>query len=210
MKTTTEEKYKNRYRISSARANWHDYDGGFYHVTICTKDRELYFGIIEDGEMRMTEIGKYAEEQFRNATSYYPYSEIPLFVVMPNHIHAIVIIDNRDARRDAIYRVSHRVSYRVSDFHRVNEDTVGFEPEGFETHKGGVTRESNPMLHQRLGTVIRGLKARITHYAREQDIDFAWQSRFHDRIIRDQMDLNETAKYVENNVAQWKEDEMHP
>ena len=206
METATEEKYKNQYRISSTRANWHDYDGGFYHVTICTKDRELYFGIIEDGEMKMSEIGKYAEEQFRNVTSYYPYSEIPLFVVMPNHIHAIVIIDNRDARRDAIHRVSHR----VSDFHRVKDDTVGMEPVDSETHKGGVTRESNPMLHQRLGTVIRGLKARITHYAREQDIDFAWQSRFHDRIIRDQMDLNETAKYIENNIAQWKEDEMHP
>ena len=75
METATEEKYKNQYRISSTRANWHDYDGGFYHVTICTKDRELYFGIIEGGEMKMSEIGKYAEEQFRNVTSYYPYSE---------------------------------------------------------------------------------------------------------------------------------------
>ncbi len=206
MVTTTEEKYKNRYRISSARANWHDYNGGFYHVTVCTKDRELYFGKIEDGEMKMSEMGKYAEEQFRNVTSYYPYSEIPLFVVMPNHIHAIVIIDNRDACRDAIHRVSHR----VSDFHLVKDNTLGFELENSETHKGGITRESNPMLYHRLGTVIRGLKARVTHYAREQGIDFAWQSRFHDRIIRDQTDLNETVKYVENNVAQWEEDEMHP
>lgn len=202
MGTTTDKIYKNRYRVSSARADWHAYDGGFYHVTVCTKDRELYFGEIVDGTMRMSEIGKYAEEQFLNVTSYYPYAEIPVFIVMPNHIHAIVVIDNRPPRRDAIYR--------VSDIHRVKEDMMDDSSMDSETPKGGLTGNDNPMLHQRLGTVIRGLKARVTHYANEKGIGFAWQSRFHDRIIRNQKDLNETAKYVENNVVKWKEDEMHP
>ena len=173
-----------------------------YHVTVCTKDRELYFGEIVDGTMSLSEIGKYAEEQFQNVTSYYPYAEIPVFIVMPNHIHAIVVIDNRTPRRDAIYR--------VSDFHRVKEDMMGDPSMDSESSKGGSTGNDNPMLHQRLGTVIRGLKARVTHYANEKGIEFAWQSRFHDRIIRNQKDLNETAKYVENNVVKWKEDEMHP
>ena len=113
---TTDEKYKNRYRVSSARSDWHAYDGGFYHVTVCTKDRELYFGEIVEGVMRLSEIGKYAEEQFQNVTSYYSYAEIPVFIVMPNHIHAIVVIDNRTPRRDAIHR--------VSDIHRVKEDMM--------------------------------------------------------------------------------------
>ena len=202
MRTTTDEKYKNRYRVSSARADWHAYDGGFYHVTVCTKDRELYFGEIVDGTMSLSEIGKYAEEQFQNVISYYPYAEIPVFIVMPNHIHAIVVIDNRPPRRDAIHR--------VSDIHRVKEDMMDDSSMDSETPKGGLTGNDNPMLHQRLGTVIRGLKARVTHYANEKDIAFAWQSRFHDRIIRNQKDLNETTKYIENNVIKWKEDEMHP
>ena len=198
----TSEKYKNRYRVSSARADWHAYDGGFYHVTVCTKDRELYFGEIVEGAMRLSEIGKYAEEQFQNVTSYYSYAEIPVFIVMPNHIHAIVVIDNRTPRRDAIHH--------VSDIHRVKEDMMDDPSMDSEIPKGGLTGNDNPMLHQRLGTVIRGLKARVTHYANEKGIGFAWQSRFHDRIIRNQKDLNETAKYVENNVVKWKEDEMHP
>ena len=198
----TSEKYKNRYRVSSARADWHAYDGGFYHVTVCTKDRELYFGEIVEGAMRLSEIGKYAEEQFQNVTSYYSYAEIPVFIVMPNHIHAIVVIDNRTPRRDAIHR--------VSDIHRVKEDMMDDPSMDSETPKGGLTGNDNPMLHQRLGTVIRGLKARVTHYANEKGIEFAWQSRVHERIIRNQKDLNETAKYVENNVVKWKEDEMHP
>jgi REP element-mobilizing transposase RayT len=197
----SEDKYKNRYRIPSARAAWHDYMGGAYFVTICTKDREFYFGKIENNEVHLSEIGRYADEQFRDVSSNYPYAVIPSYVVMPNHIHAIVIIDDHyDVCRDAIHRVSETI-------HRVSESEMQMVP---TQDRGGITGRSNPMLYQSLGTVIRGLKARVTHYANEKGLDFAWQSRFHDRIIRDQKDMNETALYVDNNVAKWPEDEMHP
>ena len=190
----SEDKYKNRYRIPSARAAWHDYMGGAYFVTICTKDREFYFGKIEDDEMHLSEIGRYADEQFRDVSSNYPYAVVPSYVVMPNHIHAIVLIDDHyDVCRDAI--------------HRVSESEMQMEP---TQDRGGITGHNNPMLYQSLGTVIRGLKARVTHYANEKGLVFAWQSRFHDRIIRNQKDMNETALYVDHNVAKWPEDEMHP
>ena len=196
----SEDKYKNRYRIPSARAAWHDYMGGAYFVTICTKNREFYFGKIEEDEMHLSEIGRYADEQFRDVSSNYPYAVIPSYVVMPNHIHAIVIIDDHyDVCRDAIHRVSETICVPESQMEMVPTQ-----------NRGGITGRSNPMLYQSLGTVIRGLKARVTHYANENEIDFAWQSRFHDRIIRDQKDMNETALYVDNNVAKWPEDEMHP
>ena len=63
------------------------------------------------------------------------------------------------------------------------------------------------MLYHCLGMVIRGLKARITHYSNEKGLEFAWQSRFHDRIIRDQRDMNETAKYVADNIPKWPDDD---
>ena len=108
--------FRNKYRIPSARAAWHDYNGGAYFVTICTRDMVHYFGEItsappvETGRapslqcapslppttepiMHLTEIGQYADEQLRNVSSHYPYAQIPLWVVMPNHIHAIVMID---------------------------------------------------------------------------------------------------------------------
>jgi REP element-mobilizing transposase RayT len=196
----SEDKYKNRYRIPSARAAWHDYLGGAYFVTICTKDREFYLGTIENEQMHLSEIGKYADEQFRDASLNYPFAEIPSYVVMPNHIHAIVIIDDRhDPCRDAIHR--------VSENNRVMEPEMQIKP---NRARGGATGRDNPMLYRSLGTVIRGLKARVTHYANEKGLEFVWQSRFHDRIIRDQRDMNETALYVANNVAKWPEDEMHP
>ena len=208
----SEDKYQNRYRIPSARAAWHDYLGGAYFVTICTKDREFYFGRIEDNQMHLSEIGRYADVLFRDVSVDYPYAVIPSYVVMPNHIHAIVIIDDRlDACRDAIHRVSenHHVSenHRISENHHVIESEIQMET---NKHRGGITGRNNPMLYRSLGTVIRGLKARVTHYANEKGIDFAWQSRFHDRIIRDQRDMNETVMYVVNNVDKWLEDEMHP
>ena len=95
------DRFNNIYRIPSARAAWHDYDGGFYHVTICTANRERYFGRIIVGEngniMELSSIGKYAMEQFQNVQKHYPYAHISCFIVMPDHIHAIVYLDCRDA-----------------------------------------------------------------------------------------------------------------
>lgn len=65
------------------------------------------------------------------------------------------------------------------------------------------------MLQKWLGTVIRGLKARVTRFANTNNIPFAWQTRFHDRIVRDQDELNRIAKYIENNVVQWHLDEFN-
>lgn len=100
-------------------------------------------------------------------------------MVMPNHLHAIVIIDGENATAT---------------------DTKS---------TGWITGNYNPMLHKCLGTVIRGLKARITHYANENNVTFAWQSRFYDRIVRDQQELNSIAHYIENNVANWQTDELY-
>lgn len=87
------EKFQHKYRVPSTRAQWHDYNGGLYFVTICTANREHYFGEIRDGIMHLSDIGKYADEQFRNVQNHYPYAENPLFIIMPNHIHCITIIN---------------------------------------------------------------------------------------------------------------------
>ena len=190
------DRFNNIYRIPSARAVWHDYDGGFYHVTICTANRDRYFGRITVGEngnvMELSPIGEYAVEQFRKVQQYYPYAEIPCFIVMPDHIHAIVYLSGRDA----IYRVSNR-----------NENINERDAMNRVSTRGGVTGEDNPMLRNTLGAVVRGLKARITKFAHENDIPFAWQSRFYDRIIRNQVELNATAKYIEDNLIKWTDDE---
>ena len=220
------DRFNNIYRIPSARAVWHDYDGGFYHVTICTANRDRYFGKITVGKdgnvMELSPIGEYAMQQFQNVKEHYPYAEIPCFIVMPDHIHAIVHLAGRDAIHrvsnpndnactDAIHRVSNPNDNAGRDaIHRVSNRDMTINARDAMNRvstRGGITGWANPMLHENLGAVIRGLKARITKFAHENDIPFAWQSRFYDRIIRNQEELNATAKYIEDNLIKWTDDE---
>ena len=272
------DKYQNKYRIQTARAVWHDYDGGAYFVTICTAGRAYYFGEIRNGEMILSGIGKIAEAVFTNVSEYYPYAEIPLFVIMPNHVHAIVFIDDyccdhaakhcerecghdcghdngndcgRECEhdngndnghnyghdyghdcRDAINRVStgsmgsmgpmeaversaersmeHPVVKRLQAMSKPADNTSGMDTNiGIRLSKGGITGNKNPMVSKILGTVIRGVKARVSHLARHNGNHFSWQSRYYDRIIRNDKEMNRVAEYIDNNIARWDMDELN-
>ena len=178
--------YRNKYRIPSARAMWHDYNGGAYFVTICTRDMVHYFGEIVSGEMNMTEIGEYVQQCIKNIPQHNTYANVPAFVVMPNHVHLIVIIDDKNA--DSICR---DVPWRVSTYGK-NE-----------------TMQTIANQQGRLSTMIGGFKQSVTRYANANSISFAWQTRFHDRIIRDHDEMNRIAEYIENNVVRWESDEFH-
>jgi len=92
------EKIQNKYRIGTKRASWHDYNGGEYFITICTKDRVHYFGEIVDGEMQLSAVGKYTDECVQKISEHNPYAQIPQYVIMPDHIHLIVINSGDDCR----------------------------------------------------------------------------------------------------------------
>jgi REP element-mobilizing transposase RayT len=189
----SDEKFQNKYRIPSARAAWHDYNGGIYFITICTKNRENYFGEIENGMMQLSEIGKYAFENLQNINTHYPYAEIPLFVVMPNHIHGIVFIDGDDTpyvRRDTT----------VAPIVETRRATSLQQQEKNEQMQKIANRQSW------LAVAIGGIKSAETKFAHNNNIDFAWQTRFHDHIVRDQDEINRIADYIENNPATWDTD----
>ena len=120
------EKFQNKYCIPSARANWHDYKGGVYFVTICTKNREHYFGEICPGpQMQLSPIGQYAYNQFINVKTHYPYAKIPLFVIMPDHIHAIVTIDGEnEIGGNGVHTQCTDVARRCGDVARICGDVA--------------------------------------------------------------------------------------
>lgn len=87
-------KYHNKYRIPSSRLqNWDYGSNASYFVTICTLNRTHIFGTIENGEMLLNDIGKKAETCFIDIPVHFPFVEMGAFVVMPNHVHAIIIIN---------------------------------------------------------------------------------------------------------------------
>lgn len=185
------DKFLGKYRKQSARAMWHDYDGGLYFVTICTKDRVHYFGEISENEMHLTEVGQYVVEQIRNVQVHYNYAKIPLWVVMPNHLHAIVIIDG---------------------------DNIPYKRRVVKTLDGSMVESRRATtLQQRgianmqgwLSVVVGGIKSAVTKFANERRIPFAWQTRFHDHIVRDTCEMNQIADYIENNVQKWEMDKFY-
>ena len=199
------------------RANWHKYNGAEYFVTICTGGREHYFGEVHNGQTQLSAVGECLRAQIENIKNHYPYATIPLYVIMPNHTHLIVVIDgdktpyDRTVCRDAACHV--RNDSGTND----TADIVGtrFIASVNETDDadamnrvptGGVTGDKNPMLNETLGTVVRGLKARVTKFARENGIPFAWQPRYHDRIVHNQNEMNRIAEYIEQNPARWESD----
>lgn len=134
-------------------------------MTICTRDKEHFFGRIIDGAMIFTEIGRFANQALETLDSHYSYVEVPMYVVMPNHIHAIILIRERTDAPGCI-----------------------------------------PTKRTALGVVVGGYKQSVTMYARRNRIDFGWQMRYHDHIIRGDNDGNKIAEYIENNVARWDSD----
>ena len=106
-------KFKNKYRISSARLeNWNYGAAGSYFITICTKNRLHYFGEIVDNDMQLTELGKIAETEWLKTIEMRPDMNLEMgeFILMPNHFHAIIIIGNNEFNnisncRDAMHRV---------------------------------------------------------------------------------------------------------
>ncbi len=188
------EKFQQKYRVSTTRYSYHNYDGGEYFVTICTNGMEHFFGEISNGKMQLSEIGRFVTKQIENISQHYMYAGIPIYVVMPNHVHLMVFIDvdgnNNDRCRDVACNVSRNMTNENNrDVIHVNERMSKISP------KSGS-----------LSTVIRGLKSSVTRYCRQNNIHFSWQPRYHDHIIRNQKEMNRIADYIENNVINWELD----
>ena len=143
-----------------------------YFITIVTKNREHFFGEIKEGEMFLSEIGKYIEDNFKIIESTISHIQIEEYAIMPNHLHLIVTI--------------------------ITESNSNFE------FKKGI----QPLLPKSISSFINHLKGNIKFWCISNNLSqFAWQPRFHDRIIRNEKEYTAISKYIENNVANWQHDE---
>jgi REP element-mobilizing transposase RayT len=87
-------KYLNKYRNESFRAQWWDYSNvGSYFITICTADRKLILGEISNKEMHLSPIGEIVFEEWNKSFEIRKELFCDIFVIMPNHIHAILRIE---------------------------------------------------------------------------------------------------------------------
>ncbi len=188
-------KFQNKYRIPSSRLkNWDYGKNGAYFITICTGHREHFFGKIvsvnHQNEMQMNEIGKLALQFWSEIPKHFPFVELGNYQIMPNHVHGILIIDKKYIVDDIVVETLQCNVYNENVIKKVQMSKISPKP-------GTVS------------TILRSYKSVVTKNAHYIHTDFEWQERFHDHIIRDSESFEKIQSYIENNVANWKEDKFY-
>src|SRR5690554_2640806 len=97
------ERFNNKYRIESARLkNWDYGSNASYFVTICTKNRINFFGEVVGDALVLNAIEKIAMDCWIQIPKHFPFVKLGEYVVMPNHVHGIVVIDKQDNGRNNV------------------------------------------------------------------------------------------------------------
>ena len=88
------EKFKNKYRIASTRATYWDYGwNAAYFITIITQNWSCWFGKVKNKKMELSDLGAYANSCWLEIPNHFPFVELGAHVIMPNHVHGILIIN---------------------------------------------------------------------------------------------------------------------
>ncbi|MEA5510613.1 transposase [Crocosphaera sp. UHCC 0190] len=186
--------YQNQYRTKSIRLPNRDYtQNGWYFVTICTYKKINYFGDIINTKMQRSPIGDIAQQYWVEIPQHHQNIFIDTFIIMPNHIHGIIIIENPKSRcRD--------VAGNVSTQTMIND----------EYNLPKVMSQISPKAGS-LSTIIRSYKSAVTRWCGQNKYNnFAWQPRFYDHIIRNDGSLERIREYIINNPIKWEEDKNNP
>jgi putative transposase len=179
----------------SVRLKGYDYaQPGAYFVTICTHGRVCIFGDILNGEMVVNECGQRVTEEWLYTGLLRPDVVVDAFVVMPNHLHGIVIITERDHHRGVLR------DHRRGVLHTPSVDG---------TLDRGVNSPSRT-----LGALVRGFKAatvRDINRLRGAPVGTpVWQRNYYEHVVRGAGGLDRIRAYIADNPARWPEDEDNP
>jgi putative transposase len=130
-------------------------------------------------------------------TQPFPSCVLDEWVVMPNHVHGIIVIADR--HDDTCHRRGVQLNAPTSNN---NDDNVSRDP---------ANRHSRISPHRdSLAVIVRTYKAAVTTFCRKEGHpDFQWQRNYYDRVIRDAAELNRIRQYISDNPANWNQDEHH-
>ncbi len=180
----------------SIRLKGYDYSqSGIYFVTLCLQDRECLLGKIENGEMVLSDVGRIAYNEWFKTPELRKNIELGEFVVMPNHIHGIIIITD-----------NHRDDTRRGELNSPNK----------LLDKSSMGEFNSPLRvspSQTIGSIVRGYKSSVTKkinslYGQISYVTI-WQRNYYEHIIRNEQSYETIANYILNNPAKWTEDKFH-
>lgn len=177
-----------KHRRRSIRLRGYDYhQPGAYFVTICTQNRECIFGEVVDRQMILNEAGRMVETVWRELPQHYAGIEVEAFVVMPNHVHGIIILVGAGAP--------------------ACPDNPG-RPQGVAPT---MSTMSLPDVVHRFKSLTT---ARYRHGVRQDGWrpfpGRLWQRNYYERVIRGEKELNRVREYIINNPLHWEQDPENP
>lgn len=198
-------------RISPRRSDYDYTSSGAYFVTICTAGRQHYFWEIEDREMRLSDVGNICQQQIQHIEQSRSYVEIHESVVMPNHVHLLLILwtNNKPrlwyCRDDLVGRPN------------IENENGYINP---ELENGQATSLSLQINHDDytwplLWSIIGIFKSNVTKQIRKSWIEipywdqFKRQWRYHDHIIRNEKEYNAIKHYIQTNPQNRWEDKFY-
>lgn len=180
---------------------------GCYFLTVCLKNREHFFGAIENAEMQLSDIGTIARKCWLEIPEHFPLVHLDEFVIMPNHIRGIIIVDDSDGgnkvARNAIKNVAVNIDVGNKNFCSLR----------YRSPKNYLGQNDSPGFpwqtkwSRSVSSVIKGFKIGVTKWCQENDHQcFAWQKSFYDHIIRNEQSLGNIRQYIRDNLMKWELD----
>jgi REP element-mobilizing transposase RayT len=213
------EKFQDKYRIPSAR--WQNWDYGWngaYFITICTAGHECVFGEILDGKMILSNLGIIADVFWHEIKNHCNTVELDAFVVMPNHIHGILLLTGNEKNGDDYFgchdedidddsggdvvETRHALSLRQNPQNPQNSQHPQPPP------TPGQQRFRNQGKNT-VSSIIGSYKSAVAKHAHRLGFNFDWQSRFHDHIIRSDGAYQRISAYIQNNPLNWPDDKFY-
>ena len=181
--------FKTKFRIDPTRLPGWDYgQAGYYYFTICTKDREHFFGEIAQGEIQLSSLGEIVAQEWAKTETIRANVKLDEWIIMPNHMHMILVI-------------THKIV--------VETPRRGVSTErGVSTDQCAQTKAaSEKWAANSLGSIIGQFKGKCTKRIRNEACqNFAWQSRYYDHIIRSDEELHKIRNFIASNPLNWHKD----
>ena len=197
------------------RMQWYDYRAeGMYFVTICTQDRQHFFGEVVDGAMSLNDLWSYCDQIIHNISQQRSSVDIHEHIVMPNHVHILLDMQHRPQWKHTEHRRNDIQNGRVSLSgwpHNGNANTPNGNAESVALQKYAWPHHNNERTYAwpTLWSIIGMMKWSVTKYAKNNNIVFQRQSRYHDRIVRDQKEYENIAHYIRTNPEKRSEDRFY-
>jgi len=187
-----------KYHRRSTRLRGYDYaQPGAYFFTICTRERKCLFGEIVDGEMVLNERGEIVAACWHDLPNHYPHVRLDAFVIMPNHVHGIIVLLDDDTIAGADLDV---VGAGVGARHA--------SPLPFD-----VTPTPRGPKRGSVGAIVGSFKSAVTrriNMMRGTPGMTIWQRNYYEHIIRDKDDLYDIRRYIAENPLKWDLDHENP